>query len=58
VVLIIMLIIITLSLLAIICAFLVPTIFSIVLCIITALLWFINGILEVRSYHRRKNNVI
>lgn len=48
----------TLSLLAIICAFLVPTTFSTILCIITALLWFINGILEVRYYRRRKNNVI
>lgn len=38
----------TLSLLAIICAFLVPTTFSTVLCIITALLWFINGILDIR----------
>lgn len=37
----------TLSLLAIICAFLVPTTFATVLCIITALLWFINGILDI-----------
>lgn len=37
----------TLSLLAIICAFQVPTTFSTVLCIITALLWFINGIFDI-----------
>lgn len=48
----------TLSLLAIICAFQVPTTFSTILCIITALLWFVGGVLEVRYYRRRKNNVI
>ena len=46
------------SLLSIICAFLVSTILSTVLWSITALLWFINGILEVRYYRRRKNNVV
>lgn len=51
----------TLSLLAIICAFQVPTTFSTILCIITALLWFINGIFDIgklRYKHGRKNNVI
>lgn len=51
----------TLSLLAIICAFQVPTTFSTVLCITIALLWFINGILDIgklRYKHGRKNNVI
>lgn len=47
-----------LSLLSVICAFMVSTTFSTVLCSITALLWFINGILEIRYYRRRKNNVI
>lgn len=47
-----------LSLLSVICAFIVSTTFSTVLWSITALLWFINGILEVIYYHRRKNNVI
>lgn len=47
-----------LSLLSLICAFVVPTTFSTVFWSITALLWFINGILEVRYYRRRKNNVI
>ena len=47
-----------LSLLSVICAFIVPTTFSTVLWSITALLWFINGILEVRYYRRRKNNVV
>lgn len=47
-----------LSLLSIICAFLVSTTFSTVLWSITALLWFINGILEIRYYRRGKNNVI
>ena len=45
-----------LSLLSVICAFIVPTTFSTVLWSITALLWFINGILEIRDYRRRKNN--
>ena len=45
-----------LSLLSVICAFIVPTTFSTVLWSITALLWFINGILEIRYYRRRKNN--
>lgn len=48
----------TFSLLSIICAFIVSSTFSTVLWSITALLWFINGILEVRYYRRRKNNVI
>lgn len=46
-----------LSLLSIICALLVPTTFSTVLCIIIALLWFINGILDIgklRYKHGRK----
>ena len=47
-----------LSLLSLICAFVVSTTLSTVLWIIAALLWFINGILEVRYYRRRKNNVI
>lgn len=47
-----------LSLLSVICAFIVPTTFSTVLWSITALLWFINGILEIRYYRRRKNNVV
>lgn len=50
-----------LSLLSIICAFLIPTTFYTVLCIIIALLWFINGILDIgklRYKHGRKNNVI
>ena len=47
-----------LSLLSVICAFLVSTTFSTVLWRITALLWFINGILEIRYYRRRKNNVV
>ena len=47
-----------LSLLCVICAFMVPTTLSTVLWSVTALLWFINGILEVRYYRRRKNNVI
>ena len=47
-----------LSLLSVICAFMVSTTFSTVLWSITALLWFINGILEVRYYRRRKNNVV
>lgn len=47
-----------LSLLSVICAFIVSTTLSTVLWSITALLWFINGILEVRYYRRRKNNVI
>ena len=44
--------------LSIICAFLVSTTSSTVLWSIIALLWFINGILEVRYYRRRKNSVI
>nr|DAH11390.1 MAG TPA: hypothetical protein [Bacteriophage sp.] len=47
-----------LSLLSLICAFVVSTTLSTVLWSIAALLWFINGILEVRYYRRRKNNVI
>lgn len=47
-----------LSLLSVICAFIVSNTFSTVLWSITALLWFINGILEVIYYRRRKNNVI
>lgn len=50
-----------LSLLSIICALLVPTTFYTVLCIIIALLWFINGILDIgklRYKYGRKNNVI
>ena len=54
-----------LSLLSVICAFIVSTTFSTVLWSITtvlwsiaALLWFINGILEVIYYRRRENNVI
>ena len=47
-----------LSLLSVICAFIVSTTFSTVLWSITALLWFINGILEVIYYRRRKNNVV
>jgi hypothetical protein len=50
-----------LSLLSIICALLVPTTFYTVLCIIIALLWFINGILDIgklRYKHGRKNDVI
>lgn len=46
------------SLLSMICLFLTSTILSKVLWGITALLWFINGILEVKYYRRRKNNVI
>ena len=47
-----------LSLLSVICAFIVSTTLSTVLWSITALLWFINGILEVKYYRRRKNNVV
>ena len=47
-----------LSLLSVICAFIVPTTFSTVLWRITALLRIINGILEIRYYRRRKNNVV
>ena len=47
-----------LSLLSVICAFIASTTFSTVLWSITALLWFINGILEIRYYRRRKNNVV
>ena len=46
------------SLLSIICLFLTSTMFSKVLWSITALLWLINGILEVKYYRRRKNNVV
>ena len=43
-----------LSLLSVICAFIVPTTFSTVLWSITALIWFINGILEIRYYRREE----
>lgn len=48
----------TFSLLSIICAFIVSSTFATRLWCVIALLWFINGILEVRYYRRRKNNVI
>ena len=45
-----------LSLLSVICAFIVPTTFSTVLWSITALLWVISDILEIRYYRWRKDN--